>query len=134
MLWDAAGVHDLGTLGGLNSRAEGINQNGQVVGCALDARGASARLSLRGRGYVRLERDDPADLGWTLQIAMAINDSGQIVGNGMAPDGNTRAFLLTPSVARASRLSEKASAPPAQTAKKGGLAHEVTRAQASKWN
>ena len=34
--------------------------------------------------------------GWTLTCARAINDSGQIVGHGTAPDGNVRAFLLTP--------------------------------------
>ena len=38
---------------------------------------------------------DPA-LGWTLNSAKAVNDSGQIAGYGTAPDGNTRAFLLTP--------------------------------------
>ena len=36
--------------------------------------------------------------GWTLVLAGGINNSGQIVGYGTTPDGNTRAFLLTPIV------------------------------------
>jgi probable HAF family extracellular repeat protein len=34
--------------------------------------------------------------GWTLQIATAINDSGQIVGHGLNSAGQQDAFLLTP--------------------------------------
>ena len=34
--------------------------------------------------------------GWTLQSATAINDSGQIVGYGINPSGQTHAFLLNP--------------------------------------
>ena len=38
---------------------------------------------------------DPSS-GWILADATAINDSGQIVGNGTNPAGQTHAFLLTP--------------------------------------
>lgn len=34
--------------------------------------------------------------GWTLEVANAINDKGQIVGYGLNPLGQTEAFLLTP--------------------------------------
>jgi hypothetical protein len=34
--------------------------------------------------------------GWTLQVATAINDSGEIVGHGVNPEGQEDAFLLTP--------------------------------------
>lgn len=37
----------------------------------------------------------PADTGWNLTEALAINDSGQIVGQGVM-NGKTHAFLLTP--------------------------------------
>jgi probable HAF family extracellular repeat protein len=37
----------------------------------------------------------PANSGWLLQIANAINDQGQIVGQGTL-NGQTEAFLLTP--------------------------------------
>ena len=97
VLWDAAGVHDLGTLGGGNSRAEGINSEGHVVGGAHDASGDVHAFLYAGGVMSDLNALIPPASGWTLRIAMAINDSGQIVGNGLAPDGNTRAFLLTPS-------------------------------------
>jgi hypothetical protein len=38
---------------------------------------------------------DP-NLGWTLTIAYQINDNGWIVGYGTNPEGDIRAFLLTP--------------------------------------
>jgi hypothetical protein len=38
----------------------------------------------------------PPDSGWVLQRADGINDAGQISGYGSAPNGSTRAFLLTP--------------------------------------
>lgn len=34
--------------------------------------------------------------GWTPSNAYDINDSGQIVGEGVSPSGETHAFLLTP--------------------------------------
>ena len=34
--------------------------------------------------------------GWTLQEATAINENGQIVGQGTNASGQTHAFLLTP--------------------------------------
>jgi len=37
----------------------------------------------------------PADSGWELLLASAINDAGQIVGAGLF-NGKTHAFLLTP--------------------------------------
>ncbi len=37
----------------------------------------------------------PADAGWTLQQAEAINDHGQIAGTGLH-NGQLRAFLLLP--------------------------------------
>ena len=39
----------------------------------------------------------PANSGWVLTEARAINSSGQIVGNGIK-DGEQRAFLLKPVV------------------------------------
>jgi probable HAF family extracellular repeat protein len=39
----------------------------------------------------------PADSGWNLQEAKAINDNGYIVGVGFNKDGQQHAFLLIPS-------------------------------------
>ena len=38
----------------------------------------------------------PANSGWTLQSATGINDNGEIVGDGVNPQGYGEAFLLTP--------------------------------------
>ena len=38
----------------------------------------------------------PPDSGWDLNFPLGINDAGQIVGEGIAPNGEPHAFLLTP--------------------------------------
>jgi probable HAF family extracellular repeat protein len=38
----------------------------------------------------------PENSGWTLRDARGINDLGQIVGDGFNPEGQYRAFILTP--------------------------------------
>ncbi len=78
-------MKDLGTLGGPNSRAEDINDNGQAVGAAEDASGAAHAFLYDGRTMIDLNAlIDPAS-GWTLVGAVAINGSGQIAGYGTAP-------------------------------------------------
>jgi uncharacterized membrane protein len=90
---------DLGTLGGLNSEAWFINDIGQVVGYAergwmnwratlFDPTGSGNNIDLN-------TLIDPAS-GWTLQYAYSINNSGWIVGQGINPEGYSRAFLLIP--------------------------------------
>ena len=100
VLWPASGgVADLGTFGGLTSSARDINNHRQIVGYALNASGAPrAFLSDAGAALVDLNTLLPADSGWVLQSANAINDAGQIVGEGTL-NGEPRAFLLTPPVA-----------------------------------
>ncbi|MGA2585082.1 MAG: hypothetical protein ABSG31_17555 [Tepidisphaeraceae bacterium] len=73
--------------------ADGLNDEGQVVG----AIGNDAAL-YDGSETIDLNTLIPANSGWTLEDATAINDSGQIVGVGMSPGGQTDGFLLTPSV------------------------------------
>jgi hypothetical protein len=41
-------------------------------------------------------RLNPSGSGWTLSRALYTNDSGQIVGYGSNPSGQTHPFLLTP--------------------------------------
>ena len=96
---DGAGMKDLGTLGGPKSRAHDINNAGQVVGSAdlVDNGVVCSHAFVYSGGKMRDLNSlvDPA-AGWSLLVATAINDSGQIAGYGTTPDGNTRAFLLTP--------------------------------------
>ena len=57
-----------------------------------------AFLSDAGEAMVDLNALLPADSGWVLLSANAINDAGQIAGEGIF-GGEVRAFLLTPAVA-----------------------------------
>jgi probable HAF family extracellular repeat protein len=72
--------------------ANGINDNGQVVGWS----GLDATLWIDGSAIDLNSLLDPSGLGWSLSSANGINDLGQIVGVGTNPAGETHAFLLTP--------------------------------------
>jgi len=91
-LYTNGAVTDLGTLGGNNTTALGINNSGQVVGSSNNrafvySNGAMSDLNSH--------LDPASSTGWTLQVANAINNKGQIVGQGTL-NGKTEAFLLTP--------------------------------------
>jgi probable HAF family extracellular repeat protein len=79
---------DLGTLGGRESHAYGMNDRGQVVGDAITATGASHAF-LWDKGVMT----DLGTLGGTGSAARAINDRGQVVGLSTIATGEVRAFL-----------------------------------------
>lgn len=86
------------------SHAYAINSQGQIVGDS-DATpsgehcdGPHAFLYENG-AILDLNNLIPADSGWTLSHAFALNDSGAIVGAGINPDGTIHGYLLTPGVA-----------------------------------
>jgi probable HAF family extracellular repeat protein len=89
-------LKNLGTLpGGTESFAYGIDDRGRIVG-ASDAKDSPLRAFIYSDGVMQdLNKLIPADSGWALTEAKAINDSGQIVGYGFF-EGERRAFLLTP--------------------------------------
>ncbi len=95
-------MHDLGTLGGTKSEAYGVNASGQVVGYSYlngNPNPYPFHAFLYSDGVMAdLNTLLPAGSGWVLQNAQAINDSGQIVGWGVNPLHQMRAFLLTPAV------------------------------------
>ncbi|MGM9490806.1 hypothetical protein [Ideonella sp. YS5] len=74
--WYRGKVKDLGTLGGIYSRAEGVNNAGVIAGYSSTDRNEATHA-------VRWDGDTMTDLG-TLggdaAFALAINDAGQIVG------------------------------------------------------
>ena len=103
---DAGEMQDLGTLSGTNAYGYDINATGYVVGTSEVTGGAT-------HGYVWHDDNgngvsDPgemkdlntqfSDATWTTLVeARSINDGGQIVGWGTKSNGETHAFLLTPS-------------------------------------
>jgi probable HAF family extracellular repeat protein len=90
-------MKDLGSLGGSLTRADGINNRGQIVGFSLIHGDGAVHGFLFSEDKMQdLNKLVPAHSGWTLGEAFAINDNGQIVGSGTAPNGENRAFLLTP--------------------------------------
>ncbi len=70
--------------------AYGVNDHGDVVGLGL-----GPFLYTNGT-MVLLEDLLPADSGWTLGEAFAINNLGQITGWGINKDGAKHAFLMSP--------------------------------------
>jgi probable HAF family extracellular repeat protein len=98
-LYSSGEVIDLGTLPGSVSFCEstGINNSGQVVGfCEVTRDGFLAAFLYSSGTMTELNTLLPANSGWTLRFAYAINDAGQITGQGTNPNGAEHAFLLTP--------------------------------------
>lgn len=102
-LFDGTTLRDIAPLSGAGGTALGINNSDQVVGEAIFATPSGAFsgafLYDRGTTYQLLSLVEPASAqGWSQLIAAsAINDSGQIVGQGIF-NGQARAFLATPIV------------------------------------
>jgi probable HAF family extracellular repeat protein len=84
VLWDAKRtVRDLGTLGGDNSAATGVNDNGQVVGAAENEKGDM-------HAFLWDETKGMRDLGVlgqrTETWAVGLNNDGDVVGFAAQPD------------------------------------------------
>lgn len=96
-------LRSLGTFqGGTQSFAYGINKQGQVVGSSDAKERPLHAFIYKNRSMQDLNEMIPADSGWVLTEARAINDAGQIVGYGII-HGEQHAFLLTPTTRLAVR-------------------------------
>ena len=78
----------------------GLNDHGEIVGVAGNEDGTglneeAVAVLWRGGQVYDLNSLIPSDAGWTLDAAHAVNNQGQIAGEGLH-DGQKRAFLLTP--------------------------------------
>ena len=81
-------ITDLGTLGGPESQAHAINEQGQIVGWSDTAAG-----ELHAFLWQRDTMTDLGTLGGTMAAASDINDQGQIVGGSTTATRNWHAFL-----------------------------------------
>ncbi len=77
-MWSNGTMTDLGTLGGLDSQGNAINDLGDVVGTSATAAGSSAFTDQAGK-MTAINTGD----------ATAINNSGEIAGGGSFPVANT---------------------------------------------
>ena len=99
-VWQNGIMRDLGALPGLpDSLACGVNAQAQIVGYAEPTPDSPNKRAVLWQSGHALDLNAllPAHSGWVLTEARAINDRGQIAGNGTL-NGQPRAFLLTPVV------------------------------------
>jgi len=76
-LWQNSTVTDLGTLGGLTSFADGVNEKGEIVGSADDIDGVQHPVIWRDESIIDLGLpQDALGISW----GMDINESSQAVG------------------------------------------------------
>jgi probable HAF family extracellular repeat protein len=94
-------VESNGVFTNLSALPAGINDKGDIVGYAQTADGQSNPYLYTEGQTTALSSLLPANSGWTLTNAMAINNSDQIVGTGMY-QGKQQAYLLTLNAAKAS--------------------------------
>ncbi len=88
--WSAAGgFTTLGTLGGRNSYASGINNLGQVAGSSNAADGYSHAFFFDGTTM-----HDIGTLGGNSSYAYGINDAGSVVGYSSLATGQPHAFVV----------------------------------------
>ena len=88
-LWDDGDVTDLGTLGGTDSCAHAINEQGQIVGESFLANAPHPHAFLWDNGAIT----DLGTLGGPGSAALDINNNGQIVGYSNVSGGVQHAFL-----------------------------------------
>ncbi|MEN8208327.1 MAG: T9SS type A sorting domain-containing protein [Candidatus Fermentibacteria bacterium] len=98
-LWDDGSIIELELLPGyVRGAASAINDNCQIIGWMnTSLSGGSSRAFIWEDGVMtNLNQLIPAGSNWILKSASDINNLGQIVGTGEAPNGETHGYLLSP--------------------------------------
>jgi probable HAF family extracellular repeat protein len=97
-IWKDGVMSDLGVaVGDQCSIAYAINTRGQIVGSSGDCSNFGINALLWDRGeLINLNAFVPAGSGVQLTEAVAINDRGDLGVQGVLPNGDLHAFLLTP--------------------------------------
>ncbi len=97
-LWSRGVMTDLGVFAGDPcSVAYVINSAGQIVGTSDDCSGNNAHALLWENGSIAdLNALIPAGSDVQLTVGLGINEQGQIAAQGLLPNGDIHAFLLTP--------------------------------------
>jgi probable HAF family extracellular repeat protein len=96
-VWDGGTMVSLGGLdGGSISSAAAINNNGAIVGYAIDAKNEQRAVIWENGAIVDLNTLIPSNSGYTLNAAYDINDAGQIVCGATLADGAFAGVILTP--------------------------------------
>ncbi len=92
-LWtQAAGMHDLGTVGtDFTSFPFGINNNGQAVGASCDDMGNCRAFLWQNKAMMDLNSLVPANSPLYLMFAFVINDAGEIAGQALDTKHRMRA-------------------------------------------
>lgn len=90
-MWEDGKNRHLGSF-----HAEDLNTNGWVVGFADGAGSNATRYAVLHDGLAMLDLSSLTNSDWTLETAIAINSTGQIVGWGYNSDEELRSYLLNP--------------------------------------
>ena len=96
-LWDQGTMTNLGAIGGGDSVAFGINDQGIVVGqYDLLTGGTRGFVWYLGEFLDLTQLLDPSSAGWTVETARGINEAGQIAGRACHATFGCRAVRLDP--------------------------------------
>ena len=97
-IWRKGKLADLGTIGGDPcSNGSHINASGQAIGTSTDCHGTILHIFLWENGsMIDLSAQVLPGSGFTFVEPVVVNDSGEIVGNGGLPNGDTHAVVLKP--------------------------------------